>query len=506
MLEVSERPEGPYFVMPYLAGGSLAEKIKPGESLPPDEILNVGRNVAEALHYARTHGIIHRDLKPSNILLDGEGRAFLCDFGLLRTVFNDSIVDVTRPQMEGTVPYMSPAVAEGKAEDTRCDIYGFGCLLYEMLTGQPPYQGPSVDVIVKQIHAGPPQPIRQVNPNAPAHLVTIAEGAMARELRDRYAAMADVIGDMERVAQRKAPLGPHGHVLRSRPGRMIAGVVGVVVVLALVAAAALHFRERKVAANSPASRSATPATAPAATAQVPFEYTTNNGEITITKYTGPGGDVTIPSTIHGLPVTCIGREAFRGLASLTSVTIPDGIMMIEWCAFHACSGLTKVTIPSSVVSISGNAFSNCSGLTHVTIPASVTFIDASSFNNCSGQISITVDAANPAYSSSADGVLFNKNKTSLVCCPDSKVGNYAIPDSVTNIGEWAFLGCGNLTSVMIPDSVTSIAGAAFQDCVKLTNVVIPNSVTNMEEWAFHGCTGLTNVTLPAGMTSVLYCK
>ncbi len=131
VLDVSDRPEGPYFVMPFMSGGSLADKIKPGEPLQPETILPVARAVAEALHHAHTRGITHRDLKPSNILLDAEGKAQLADFGLLRTFLNDTLIDTSQPQMEGTVPYMSPAVAAGKAEDTRCDIYAFGCLLYE---------------------------------------------------------------------------------------------------------------------------------------------------------------------------------------------------------------------------------------------------------------------------------------------------------------------------------------------------------------------------------------
>ena len=137
VMEVSDREEGPYFVMPFVPGGSLAERIKPGESMVPEQIVIIIRQVAAALDYAHGRGIIHRDLKPANVLVDTEDHAFLTDFGLLRTVFNDSIVDVQGSQLEGTVAYMSPAVADGKAEDTRCDIYAFGAMLYEMLTGQP---------------------------------------------------------------------------------------------------------------------------------------------------------------------------------------------------------------------------------------------------------------------------------------------------------------------------------------------------------------------------------
>ncbi len=210
VLEVSDRSEGPYFVMPFLDRGSLAQLIRPGQPLNPEMILTIAKQVAEALSYAHSKGIIHRDLKPGNILLDAEGRAYVSDFGLARTMFNDSITDVRTSQCEGTAPYMSPAVAAGEAEDTRCDVYALGTVLYEMLTGQPAYTGQSTQEVLSHITAGPPPPIAKLAPDAPKGLVRIAEGAMARELRERYAHMKDVVSDLERVAKGKAPRGPHG--------------------------------------------------------------------------------------------------------------------------------------------------------------------------------------------------------------------------------------------------------------------------------------------------------
>jgi serine/threonine protein kinase len=210
VLEVSDRPEGPYFVMPYFERGSLAHRIRPGQPMEAGAILDIARQVADGLGFAHRHGIIHRDLKPANILLGADGKSCLADFGLARTMFNDTIVDVEGGQMEGTAPYMSPGVAAGNAEDTRCDIYAFGALLYEMLTGEPPYAGRNTNDIRKQILAGPPKPIRTRNPGADTGLVAVAEGAMARELRDRYADMADVLADLERISAGKATLGPHG--------------------------------------------------------------------------------------------------------------------------------------------------------------------------------------------------------------------------------------------------------------------------------------------------------
>ncbi len=208
--EVLERPEGPCLVMPFVERGSLAGLLQAGQPLPPEQALELASQVARALEHAHNHGIVHHDLKPGNILLDAQGRALLTDFGLARRLLWDSFVDLDRGHCEGTAPYMSPALAAGKAEDGRCDIYAFGAVLYEMLTGQPPYEGRSGAEIRQKIRDGPPLPVLKRNPQVPPELAFIVEGAMARTLRDRYASMADILADLERVAQGLSPLGPHG--------------------------------------------------------------------------------------------------------------------------------------------------------------------------------------------------------------------------------------------------------------------------------------------------------
>jgi serine/threonine protein kinase/streptogramin lyase len=201
--EISERPEAPYFVMPYFAKGSLASRIKPGYPLETETVLDMAAQVAEGLSFAHRSGIIHRDLKPANILVSENDRVCIADFGLARTLFNDTFVDVQSRQLEGTAPYMSPAVAAGDAEDTRCDTYSYGALLYEMLTGHPPYKGKNTKEILNKILAGPPEPITTLNPRADRRLVAVAEKAMARELRDRYADMRDVLKDLEKIKDGK---------------------------------------------------------------------------------------------------------------------------------------------------------------------------------------------------------------------------------------------------------------------------------------------------------------
>jgi len=121
-----------------------------------------------------------------------------------------------------------------------------------------------------------------------------------------------------------------------------------------------------------------------------YTYTTNNGTITITRYTGPSGAVTIPGTINGLPVISIEAQAFSGRSGLTSVTIPDTVTSIGYGAFDSCSSLTNVTIGNSVTWIGERAFYVCTKLTSLTIPNSVTHIGDAAFRECSSLTSVTI--------------------------------------------------------------------------------------------------------------------
>ena len=206
--------------------------------------------------------------------------------------------------------------------------------------------------------------------------------------------------------------------------------------------------------------------------------------------------VTIPDS-----VTSIGRYAFYYCTSLTSVTIPDSVTSIGEYAFYDCTSLTSVTIPDSVTSIGDGAFSYCESLTSVTIPDSVTSIGWHAFDGCTSLTGIWVAEGNSHYASDASGVLFNKDKTTLVQCPGAFAA-YTIPNSVTSIGADAFSYCRSLTSVTIPDSVTSIGESSFYKCTSLTSVTIPDSVTSIGYKAFGSCESLTSVTIPDSVTSI----
>ena len=233
-----------------------------------------------------------------------------------------------------------------------------------------------------------------------------------------------------------------------------------------------------------------------------YDYTISEGEVTITGYNGPGGDIVIPAKIECLPVVKINGSAFYGDTSLTSVTFPEGIITIGWSAFRECSNVTSVTIPDSTINIWGLAFRDCDKLTSVTIPASVINMGPGVFSSCGSLTDIQVDAGNASYAS-VDGILYTIDMTKLMQYPGGKPGaSHTIPDTITEIDGFAFSGCSNLESVTIPSSISSIGEWVFNSCSKLSSATIPDSVTSIGSNAFSQCSSLTTIVIPANVTSI----
>ena len=233
----------------------------------------------------------------------------------------------------------------------------------------------------------------------------------------------------------------------------------------------------------------------------------NKDKTTLVQCPGAFAAYTIPDS-----VTSIGRYAFYGCTSLTSVTIPGSVTSIGVYAFDSCASLISVTIPDGVTSIGDSAFDYCTSLTSVTIPGSVTSIGDSVFYHCTSLASVTIpDSVTSigryafAYCKSLTSVAIPDGVTSIgekAFSQCTSLTSVAIPDSVTSIGERAFYECTSLTSVTIPDSVTSIGDSVFYHCTSLTSVTIPDSVTSIGDYAFSGCTSLTSVTIPDSVTSI----
>ena len=223
---------------------------------------------------------------------------------------------------------------------------------------------------------------------------------------------------------------------------------------------------------------------------------TNIGDYAFT-YCSSLTSINIPNS-----VTNIGDYAFRYCRSLTELIIGNSVTSIGDYAFSGCYNLKELIIGNSVTMIGGHAFSGCSGLTSITIPNSVTNIGSSAFFDCSGLTSIDVDSNNPNYAS-YNGVLFSKDMTLLIQCPMKFSGSFVVPNSVTNIGDYAFYDCSGIAKLTIGNSVTDIGNSAFSGCSSLTGALtIPNSVTSIGNYAFYNCYDLEKLIIGNGITEI----
>ena len=197
-------------------------------------------------------------------------------------------------------------------------------------------------------------------------------------------------------------------------------------------------------------------------------------------------DNAITSCIINERTKCIVSPAFSYCSALTSITIPDSVTSIGADAFSSCAGLTEITIPDSVISIGSRAFFNCR-LTSITIGSGVTNIVSGAFEGCDRVTSIIVAEDNPVYYSKENCIIETATKTLVVGNPTGVIPS---DGSVTSIGDEAFSGYWDLTSVVIPDGVTSIGFYAFYNCRGLTSITIPDSMTSISSSAFAGCDSL----------------
>jgi len=237
-----------FYVMPYIDGESLRQRLTRSGRLPIDEALRIAAEVADALAAAHVKGIVHRDIKPENILLEA-GHALVADFGvglaMTRAAREHASLEPGDGEpltAVGTPAYMSPEQASGEmAVDGRSDLYSLGCVVYEMLTGEPPFTGPTTHATIARRFQGPPVPVRQLRPKVPAAVAAAVEKALAIEPSQRYATVKD-------FAQALAAPARRDRLSLSRSARRIAGIAGPLALVAVVLLATQLPRRRMAGA------------------------------------------------------------------------------------------------------------------------------------------------------------------------------------------------------------------------------------------------------------------
>ena len=302
-----------------------------------------------------------------------------------------------------------------------------------------------------------------------------------------------------------------------------------------------------------------------------FQYEEkDDGTIAITNYSGKDTDITIPDAINGKKVTELGvnavsyysrikeinipqsvrkinfSDSFGNIAFYDSnlidinvsegnssyasrdgilynkektkllrcppgkegmINIPEGVEKIAEYAFMGCGRLTSINIPEGVKEIGTKAFTYCSNLTEINIPESIKIIDFSYsrehgiFSGCSNLENINVDEGNNIYASQ-EGIIYNKEKTKLLKCPEGKKGSINILEGVNEIGRNAFDVCSSITEINIPDGVTKIDEFAFSSCGSLTEIDLPEKLTEISAYIFYFCMNLKRINIPEGVTKI----
>lgn len=183
-----------YYVMPFVEGESLRDRLNHEGQLPIEDAVKIGRDIAAALDYAHRHGIVHRDIKPENVMLH-EGEAIVTDFGIAKAVSAAGGESLTQTGLAvGTPAYMSPEQASGEKEpDGRSDVYSLGCVLYEMLTGSAPFTGPTAQALIMKRFTEPVPSVRAARSAVTAELEAVVTKALAKDPDDRFPSASQVI-------------------------------------------------------------------------------------------------------------------------------------------------------------------------------------------------------------------------------------------------------------------------------------------------------------------------
>ncbi len=198
----------PYIVMEYVDGVTLRDIVHNDGPMPPRRALEVIADACQALNFSHQHGIIHRDVKPANIMISKAGAVKVMDFGIARAIADSGTSVTATSAVIGTAQYLSPEQARGESVDARSDVYSLGCVLYEILTGEPPFVGDSPVAVAYQHVREDPIPPSQKNPQLPPELDAVVLKALAKNPDNRYQTAAEMRSDLVRVHNGEPPEAP----------------------------------------------------------------------------------------------------------------------------------------------------------------------------------------------------------------------------------------------------------------------------------------------------------
>jgi eukaryotic-like serine/threonine-protein kinase len=205
-----------YMVMEWVDGRLLRKILDEKKVLPPERAVKIAIGICDALSYIHTHGVVHRDLKPENIMVDENDNVKLIDFGIAGQAGARRLTFAKLSQVMGTPEYISPEQVKGKRGDGRSDVYALGVMLYEMLTGRAPFQGPNPFAIMNDRLLNNPTPPREINPNISPELQEIIYRAIERDPKNRYANAHEMKLDLEHPEKVGVPERPELHDWRKR--------------------------------------------------------------------------------------------------------------------------------------------------------------------------------------------------------------------------------------------------------------------------------------------------
>jgi serine/threonine protein kinase len=205
-----------YMVMEWVDGRLLRKILDEKKVLPPERAIKIAIGICDALSYIHTHGVVHRDLKPENIMVDENDNVKLIDFGIAGQAGARRLTFAKLSQVMGTPEYISPEQVKGKRGDGRSDVYALGVMLYEMLTGKAPFQGPNPFAIMNDRLLNNPIPPREINPNIQPELQEIIYRAIERDPKNRYANAHEMKLDLEHPEKVGVSERPELHNWRKR--------------------------------------------------------------------------------------------------------------------------------------------------------------------------------------------------------------------------------------------------------------------------------------------------